>query len=46
VFFDFLEFKELVENQSGLKILTLRTNNGGENKSNEILNYCKKNGIK
>jgi hypothetical protein len=32
VFTHFLEFKELVEKQSGLKILTLRTDNGGEYK--------------
>ena len=30
VFSHFLEFKALVENKSGLKILTLRTDNGGE----------------
>ena len=30
VFSHFLEFKALVEKQSGFKILTLRTNNGGE----------------
>ena len=42
VFSHFLEFKALVEKQSGLKILTLRTDNGGEYKPNEFLNYCRK----
>ena len=46
VFSHFLEFEELVEKQSGFKILTLRTDNGGEYRSNEFLNYCRKNGIK
>ena len=46
VFSHFLEFKALVEKQSGFNILTLRTNNGGEYMSNEFLNYCRKNGIK
>jgi transposase InsO family protein len=36
----------LVENKSGFKILTLITYNGGEHRSNEFLNYCRKNGIK
>jgi transposase InsO family protein len=45
VFFHFLEFKALVEKQSGLKILTLLIDNGGEYRSNEFLNYCRKNGI-
>lgn len=31
---------------SGLQILTLRTDNGVEYKSNEFLNYCRKNRIK
>jgi hypothetical protein len=42
----FVEFKEMVEKQSGLKILTLRSDNGGEYKSNEFMNYCRRNGIK
>jgi transposase InsO family protein len=46
VFIHFLEFKELVEKKSGLKILTLHLDNGGEYSSNEFLNYCRKNGIK
>ena len=46
VFSHFLEIKALVENQSGLQILTLRTDNGREYKSNEFLNYYRKNGIK
>jgi hypothetical protein len=46
VFTHFLEFTKLVETKSGLKILTLRTDNGGEYKSIEFLNYCRNNGIK
>jgi hypothetical protein len=46
VFTCFFEFKALVEKQTGLKILTLCTDNMGEYRSNEFLNYCKKNGIK
>jgi hypothetical protein len=46
VFTHFLEFKELVEKQSGLKIITLRTDNGGDYKENKVLNYCRKNEIK
>jgi hypothetical protein len=46
VFSHFLDFKVLVENQSGFKIVTLRKYNGGEYRSNEFLNYCRKNGIK
>lgn len=46
VFSHFLEFKALVEKHSGLKIFTLRTNNGGEYKSNEFLSYWRENGIK
>jgi transposase InsO family protein len=36
VFSHFLEFKALVEKQSGLKILTLEIDNGGDYKSNEF----------
>lgn len=46
VFSHFLEFKALVEKKSGLQFLTLRTNNVGEYKSIEFLNYYRKNGIK
>jgi hypothetical protein len=35
VFSHFLEFKALVEKESGLKTLTLQTYNGGKYKSNE-----------
>jgi hypothetical protein len=46
MFTHFLEFKALFEKHSGLKILTLQIDNGGEYRSNEFLNYCRKNGIK
>jgi hypothetical protein len=42
VFTHFLEFKTLIEIQSGLKVLTLCTDNGGEYRSNEFLNYCRR----
>ena len=41
----FLDFKALVEKKSSLNILTQRTYNGGEYRSHEFLNYCRKNGI-
>ena len=37
VFERFLEFKTLVENQTGKKIQVLRTDNGGEYTSNEFM---------
>ena len=40
-----LEFKALVERQSGLKMKTLRTYCGGEFIYQPFLNYCKKEGI-
>ena len=46
VFERFQEFKTLVENQTGRKICVLRTNNGGEYTSNELLEYCLVEGIK
>ena len=41
----FLQFKALVERQSGCKLKTLRTNHGGEFIYTPFLNYCKENGI-
>jgi hypothetical protein len=42
----FKEFKALVEKQSGLSIKILRSDRGGEYKSNEFLEYCRYHGIK
>ena len=42
----FKTFKEMVENETDLKIKTLRPNNGGEFISNEFWNYCEEHGIK
>ena len=42
----FKEFKALVENQSGQKIKTLRSDNGGEYISNIFKNFCITVGIK
>ena len=39
-------FKEIVENETDLKIKTLRSHNGGEFTSNEFWNYYEKHGIK
>ena len=41
----FQQFKALVENQSGHRIKTLRTDRGGEYVSNEFLIFCKTHGI-
>lgn len=41
----FKTFKNYIECQTGLKIKTLRTDNGGEYCSNEFNRYCKVNGI-
>ena len=46
VFEKFVEWKSLVENQSGRKLKTLRTDNGGEYTSNEFVSYLKKEGIR
>ena len=42
----FKTFKEMVENETDLKIKTLRSDNGGEFTSNELWNYCEEHGIK
>ena len=39
-------FKEIVENETDLKIKTLRSENGGEFTWNELWNYCEEHGIK
>ena len=46
VFERFLEFKTLVENQTGKNIRVLRTDNGGEFTSNEFMEYFLAEGIK
>jgi hypothetical protein len=45
-FSKFLEFKALIENQTGKHIRTLRTDNGGEFESHQFDDFCKKVGIK
>ena len=40
-----MHFKALVENQSGCKLKTLRTDRGGEFIYKSFLNYCKEQGI-
>ena len=42
----FKEFKAFVEKQSGFPIKVLRSDRGGEYKSNEFLDYCRYHGIK
>ena len=42
----FKEFRAFVEKQSGLPIKVLRSDRGGEYKSNEFLDYCRDHGIK
>jgi hypothetical protein len=46
VFNRFQEFKALVENQTGMKIRVLRTNNGGEYTSKEFNDLCVGEGIR
>lgn len=46
VFDKFVEFKALVENETGKKIKILRSDNGGEYVSNAMNNFLKKNGIR
>lgn len=41
----FIEFKQMIENQTEHKIKTLRTDNGGEYLSKEFDAFCKANGI-
>ena len=45
-FNQFKRFKELIENESDLKIKCQRLDNGGEFISNEFNNYCSEQGIK
>jgi transposase InsO family protein len=45
-FIVFKNFKALVENQSGHKLVTLRSDRGGEYTSKEFDKYCKEHGIK
>jgi transposase InsO family protein len=42
----FNEFKALVDKHSGISIEILRSDRGGEYKSNEFLEYCRYQGIK
>ncbi|KAH9291072.1 hypothetical protein KI387_044643, partial [Taxus chinensis] len=46
VFDTFVKWKALVENETGLKLKCLRSDNGGEYCSNEFNDYCSKNGIR
>ena len=39
-------FKAMAENESGLKIKCLRSNNGGEFTSNEFNEFCENHGYK
>ena len=45
-FTKFLEYKTFVERQTNMKIRVLRSDQGGEYKSNEFNEYCQKEGIK
>jgi transposase InsO family protein len=45
-FIVFKNFKALVENQSGHKLVTLRSDRGGEYTSKEFDKYCREHGIK
>ena len=41
-FSEFLEFKALLEKESGKQVKALRSENGGEYISNEFKNFCSK----
>ena len=45
-FFEFYEFKALVEKELGKKVKALRSDNGGEYIYNEFKNFCSKEGIR
>ena len=45
-FENFKIFKAMAENESGMKIKCLRSNNGGEFTSNEFNEFCADHGIK
>lgn len=40
-FMKFVEFRAMAERQSGYKLRTLRSDNGGEFISNELKDFCK-----
>ena len=44
-FSKFIEFKALLEKETGKKVKALRSDNGGEYESNEFKNLCAKEGI-
>jgi transposase InsO family protein len=46
VFEAFKKWKAMVENEIGLKIKKLRSDNGGEYEDNEFKKFCYQNGIK
>ena len=45
-FSKFLDFKALVDKDSGKQLKALRSNNGGEYISRELKNFCSKEGIR
>ena len=46
VFSIFSDWLAMVENQTGQKLKCLRTNNGGEFKSEEFVKFCRERGIR
>ena len=46
VFDTFRKWKAMVENETGLKIKRMRSNNGGEYRDNKFREFCANNGIK